>query len=272
MTINANQWHKSTEVAKQHVDENKHLYGSASISKIMSKGTGGLEGTAYVGRIFKNLGDVLHVKFARLLYRFSEGEWVNNKTIRKDLNNKIDELTDLVKGPKHKHLSEEDKALVKQGIAEMQAVCSLLKERGVKDMDSVSRKLDRALPGTVIIPEGLEEKISSQKKKGIVVENKPVREEVSEKEHFKNPKIENMYLKAKEQFANDPMKKEVMKEIKRILTSYEANGQIILSSESQRMMFQSKEAQQKHLDFDKKIDSFFEREDLFAGISIWSHE
>ena len=132
MTINANQWHKSTEVAKHHVDENKHLYGSASISKIMSRGTDGLEGAAYVGRVFKNLGDVLHVKFARLLHQFSGGEWVNNKTIRKDLNNKIDELTDLVKGPKLKHLSEEDKALVKQGIAEMQAVCSLLKERGLK--------------------------------------------------------------------------------------------------------------------------------------------
>lgn len=167
MSINAGGWHKETREIKQHVEQNKHLYGSASISKIMSKGTNGLEGTAYVGRVFKNLGDVLHVKFARLLHRFSEGEWVNNKTVRGDLNKKIKELTDLVKGPKLKHLSEEDKALVKQGIAEMQAVCVLLKKRGIKDIDPISKQLERALlqtlPNKVKIPEGLEEQIANRK-------------------------------------------------------------------------------------------------------------
>jgi len=263
MGINANLWSKGTEGIMQHVDENKHLYGSASISKAISKGTGGLEGTAYIGRVFKNLGDVLHVKFARLLHRFSEGEWVNNKSIRKDLNTKIDELTDLVKGTKFKHLSVEDRVLIKQGITEMQTVCSLLKERGVKDIDVISRKLDRALPGEVKIPEGLEEQIDNQNQRKVEKGNKP------QKIHFNNPKVENMFIEAKRQFAHDPMKKEIIEDIKHILKGYEVNGNITLSSAGQIMKFSSKEAQQRHVDLHRKLDSFFERKDLFDGIDVW---
>ena len=157
-------------------------------------------------------------------------------------------------------------------LAKAAALPWLIEKLRLKDIDSISRKLDRALPGTVNIPEGLEEKISSQKKGENVVENKPVRKEVPEKGHFKNPKIENMYLKAKEQFANDPMKKEIMKEIKHLLSSYEVNGQITLSNESQRRIFQSEEARQKVLDFEGKLNSFFGREDLFSGITIAVYE
>lgn len=162
-----NQWRQSVDTTRQHVDANKHLYGTASLSKVMSKGTSELRGAEYVGRVFKNLGDVLHVKFSRLLHRFSEGEWVNNNTIRKDLGEKIEELTALVRtGNKMSQLSEKDKKLVQQGIAEMQAVCFLLKERGVKKIEAISAKLDGVFPSEETLPNASKKPISSRKGEG----------------------------------------------------------------------------------------------------------
>jgi hypothetical protein len=168
------------------------------LSPTLKKDTEGLEGKAYIGKIFSNLGKIAEVKFHRIMHTaskiFQGGEWINNKAVLKKLEQNFKDISNQAKNGE---ISTDDKREISQGIGTMRAVCDLLK-------GTVSKK-DQALRESLQTVEGdlnkLEEEVFG-KQEDIMPEPLTVRKENERKEAEVTKKEESLKkkegIKAKE--------------------------------------------------------------------------
>lgn len=123
----------------------QQITGREDVEKYLSKSltaeTKGLKGSAYLGKIFSNLGNMAMTKLHRIQTLFAEGKWMKNDKI---MNLLLKDVKDLGVKLQSREVTGDQIQLIRGGIDEMTSVCEILQKSGADE-----KKLAQVIHGLI---------------------------------------------------------------------------------------------------------------------------